>query len=133
MQRASAWQVRPQSVFPLSAYNSLYVLMRLCYEWHSLLRSLLTMGNGNLDRQGVTSVPITEDNQFMKYDLWITTLIFLSLTLATQIISAGLCIFNTATVPIETFVGPMGIYLTNTVGGKYRRESTRMRSYFLGT
>ncbi len=83
------------------------------------------MENGNLDRQGVTSVPITEDNQFMKYDLWITTLIFLSLTLATQIISAGLCIFNTATVPIETLVGPMGIYLTNTIGGKYRRESTR--------
>ena len=72
------------------------------------------------DSQSATSPPSTEDNsfEFMDYGLWITTVIFLSLMLASQIISAGLCAFNTATVPIESIVGPMGIYLTNAMAGE---------------
>ncbi len=63
------------------------------------------------------SEPVTQNEEFMDYGLWVTTLVFLSLMLAFQIISAGLCFFNTATVPIETLVGPMGIYLSNSIVG----------------
>lgn len=38
--------------------------------------------------------------------------------LACQVIAAGLCALNTATVPIEAWVGPMGIYIANIIGGK---------------
>ncbi|XP_046656792.1 uncharacterized protein LOC124349904 isoform X1 [Daphnia pulicaria] len=61
------------------------------------------------------SEPVRPNEEFMDYGLWVTTLVFLSFMLAFQIISAGLCFFNTATVPIETLVGPMGIYLSNGV------------------
>jgi len=63
------------------------------------------------------SEPTRGNEQFMNYGLWVTTLIFLSVMLAFQIISAGLCFFNTVAVPIETLVGPMGIYLSNGVVG----------------
>lgn len=69
--------------------------------------------------QVLRSEPVRGDDQFMDYGLWITTLIFLSLMLAFQGISAGLCFFNVATVPIEMLVGPMGIYLTNGVAGNF--------------
>ncbi|EFX74197.1 hypothetical protein DAPPUDRAFT_324573 [Daphnia pulex] len=61
------------------------------------------------------SEPVTQNEEFMDYGLWVTTLVFLSFMLAFQIISTGLCFFNTATVPIETLIGPMGIYLSNGV------------------
>ena len=63
------------------------------------------------------SEPIRGNDPFMNYGLWVTTIIFLSFMLAFQIISAGLCFYNTVTVPIETLIGPMGIYLSNGVVG----------------
>ena len=53
----------------------------------------------------------------MDYSLWIATIIFLSFMLAAQVVSAGLCALNAVTVPIETYVGPMGIYIANFTGG----------------
>lgn len=55
----------------------------------------------------------------MDYNLWITTIIFLSFMLAAQVVSVGLCALNTATIPIETFVGPMGIYVANFIAGNF--------------
>lgn len=60
---------------------------------------------------------VTSDDQFMDYSLWIATIIFLSFMLAAQVVSAGLCALNAVTVPIETYVGPMGIYIANFTGG----------------
>lgn len=61
---------------------------------------------------------LAQDDQFMPYGLWITTVIFLSIMLAFQIISIGLCIANTFTVPVENILGPLGIYVANGVAGK---------------
>ena len=77
----------------------------------------MLLANDIAARRAVRSEPLRGDEQFMDYGLWVTTLIFLSIMLAFQIISTGLCFFNTATVPIETLVGPMGIYLSNGVVG----------------
>ncbi|XP_032794600.2 uncharacterized protein LOC116931191 [Daphnia magna] len=68
-------------------------------------------------KETARSVPVRGNDQFMDYGLWVTTLIFLSLMLSFQVISAGLCFFNTVTIPIEMLVGPMGIYLANGVVG----------------
>ncbi|XP_057366016.1 uncharacterized protein LOC130686866 [Daphnia carinata] len=68
-------------------------------------------------KEAARSEPVRGNDQFMDYGLWVTTLIFLSLMLAFQVISAGLCFFNAVTVPIEMLIGPMGIYLANGVVG----------------
>ena len=54
----------------------------------------------------------------MDFGYWVTTVIFLSLTLAFQLIGAGLCALNsTSSVPIEVWLGPMGIYIANGAAG----------------
>lgn len=54
----------------------------------------------------------------MDSDYWLTTVIFLSLTLAFQLVSAGLCALNSVdSVPVEVWLGPMGVYVANGAAG----------------
>jgi len=65
---------------------------------------------------GTTSVLADEmhgNEQFMNYSAWVSTVVFLSFTIALQIVAGGICILNIVTVPVEMWTGPLGIYLTN--------------------
>jgi len=53
------------------------------------------------------------NEEFMNYHLWVSTVVFISFTIAFQGIAIAACILNIATIPVETWLGPIGIYLAN--------------------
>ena len=65
------------------------------------------------DRSNVSYDVPESDDKFLDYSSWVATIVFLALTLTFQAIAVGLCAFNTYTVPIEIWLGPMGIYIAN--------------------
>lgn len=102
----------------LAIYITINLLFDIFFRSDTLLLSNDNHVNDEVrDSSTINKTVIIEDDQFMKYGLWITTIIFLSLMLACQIIATGLCVLNTVTVPIEAWVGPMGIYCANAAGG----------------
>ena len=51
---------------------------------------------------------------FLPFGFWLATVIFLSLTIAFQVLATGLCALNSLPeVPVEVWLGPMGIYIAN--------------------
>lgn len=69
------------------------------------------------DRSNVSYDFPESDDKFLDYSSWVATIVFLALTLAFQAIAVGLCAVNTFTVPIEIWLGPMGIYIANGATG----------------
>lgn len=64
------------------------------------------------------------DDQFLNSSSWTATIVFLSFMLGFLIVSVGLSIYNTATNPIEFWIGPVGIYIANGASGKKSKLNT---------
>lgn len=107
------------SVAQIQSSTTILISLSLCYTCNKDVK--LTLNQRSLmkekDRTNV-SYDVPESNEkFLDYSPWVTTIVFLAFTLAFQTIAAGLCALNTYTVPIEIWLGPMGIYIANGATG----------------
>ena len=60
------------------------------------------------------------DDLFMKYGHWVATIVFLSFTIALEVLAVGVHALNIFSVPIEFWLGPAGLYLANACAGQIK-------------
>jgi len=53
------------------------------------------------------------NDEFMNYHLWVSTIVFISFAILCQVVAVAACLLNVIRVPVETWLGPSGIYLAN--------------------
>ena len=53
------------------------------------------------------------------FGLWLSTIVFASLSIVLGLVALGFTLLNFFTKPIETITGPIGLYLWNSVACKY--------------
>ncbi|XP_043189454.1 clarin-2-like isoform X3 [Amphibalanus amphitrite] len=62
----------------------------------------------------VADVPQSEP-EFMSYGLWLSTIVMLGAAIAFTLVAAMFAILNTATTPVETIFGVIGLYVWNAI------------------
>ena len=55
----------------------------------------------------------------MNYGLWLSTIIMLGGAIAFTLVAAMFAILNTATTPVETIFGVLGLYVWNAIASKW--------------
>jgi len=65
------------------------------------------------DRSSLLNEGTHGNEEFMNYHLWVSTVVFCAFTIVFQVMACATCVFNIFTAPIETWQGPIGIYLAN--------------------